>query len=392
MAQHQRRQCQFIDDRAAVRRHLLEVVDSIGERLDADQADGDRLRHLPPTTLAALRDSGLLALKVPQGLGGYEADSALQFEVVERTAYFSSIAAWCLFIYTDSYGKAAAHLSEEGVELLSNKGTDPVMFGGGGLLFGTLKAASGGVRISGRWIYGSGLAGADWAMLFGKFPEDEGRDPLVCVVPQASVTSLDNWDVLGLKGTGSTDFTVTDIFVPDALTWPMPQPALRGGHMYAHSLIGFGGHAIPAVALGVARRALDDAARLAASKARGYDQKITLAHRGAFQSFLGRADLRLKAARGFVLDLCGNVAETPKLSSAQEAEFRAAGSYVVQEATDIVTELISYIGGDGIRAAKRFERAVRDLQTARTHFTVSNGAWENHAQFLLGLDGADPLR
>ena len=372
------------------RAHLLDIVESIGSLLDSDQAEGDSLRHLPPASLEALRTSGLLTLRVPRELGGYEADSALSFEIIERVAYHSSIAAWCLFIYADTYGKVSAFLSEEGIRLLKEPTADPVMFGGGGLIPGVLSDAASGVTISGRWIYGSGMTGADWALVLGIFPGEEGREPIFCVVPRSSLASLDNWNVMGLRGTSSSDFTGSEIFVPDALSWPMAQSARRGGTMYDHNILAFTGHAIPAVACGVMRRVLDDATQMATAKARGYTSKTTLAHRETFQAFLGRADIVLKAARSLMLGLCRKVATTDVLSPALEAEFRAAGAYAVQETVKIATELLGYIGGDGIREGKRFERAFRDLQTASTHFHVSNAASEDHGRFLLGLNAPNP--
>jgi alkylation response protein AidB-like acyl-CoA dehydrogenase len=383
-------------NRQALRDRLLAAVDAIGPVLDADAPAGDRLRHLPPVSLDALITAGLLGLKVPLELGGDEADTALQFEVIERTAYYSGIAAWCLFIYTDSLGKAAAHLPDAGVSQLMAGGKLPVMCGGGGLISGTLSPVTRGFRLSGKWIYGSGMDGAQWVMVFGALARDGAQPQVrVCIVPRSAIEALDNWHVLGLKGTGSADFTATDVFVPDEMTFELTTSRRRGGAMLSLGLIGYGGHAIPAVALGIARRVFDDLARIAEQKARGYSVRTRLAHRGAFQSFLGQADLKLQASRALMLGLCERIAADTERSTALvpsvEAEFRAAGAFVVHQAVELVSGAIRYLGGDGIRADGVFDRALRDLHVAATHFTVSDAAYENHAKFLLRLPEADPL-
>jgi alkylation response protein AidB-like acyl-CoA dehydrogenase len=383
-------------DRSSLRRRLLQAVDNVGGELQKDASEGDRLRHLPPASLEALVRSGLLGLKAPREIGGDEADSALQFEVIERAAYYSGIAAWCLFIYTDSLGKATALLPDAGLARLMMDGNFPVVCGGGGLIPGTLTPATDGFRLSGKWVYGSGIEGAQWVMVFGALEKADAKaDVLVCIVPRSKFNALDNWHVLGLKGTGSTDFTATDVFVPQEMTFALTSPVRRGGVMASLGLIGFGGHAIPAVALGITRRVLDQLTQIAEQKSRGYSVRTRLAHRGAFQSFLGQADLKLKALRALVFGLCEQIAavseRTGALSPRQEAEFRAAGAYAVHQTVELVSMAVRYLGGQGIRAEGVFERSLRDLHTAATHFTVSDAAYENHAKFLMGLPDADPL-
>lgn len=378
-------------DRAA----LFAAIDRIGPELAEEVALADQTCRLPPRSLALLREAGLLSLKTPAVLGGREASNRLQFEAIERVAGYSAAGAWCLFIYVDSLGKASSHLPDAGVAALLADGDAPAVCGGGGLLLGTLAPEKGGFRVSGRWIYGSGLAGAQWVMVFaapaGSADLAQAR---VLVVAREAVESLENWNVLGLRGTGSADFNITDAFVPEAMSWPLQSPRLRGGSMLGQGLVGYGGHAIPAVTLGVARRVLDEAVRIAEQKARGYGKRVSLAQRGVFQAFVGQADLRLKAARGLVLELADAMmdkAECGGTTPADEAEYRAAGSHAVQETVAIVSELSRLIGGDGIRVGGLFERALRDVHTAATHFTVSNSAYESHGQALLGQPGVDPL-
>lgn len=378
-----------VDDRT----RLLAAVDAIAPRLEASNLEAEATRGPTADAVAAMREAGLMAMKAPRAVGGDEAHWTLQTEVFEKVAYHSFSAAWCLMLYADNTGKAAAALSEAGLARLMPNGEFPVVCGGGGLRMGELTPAHGGYRLSGRWIYGSGIPQADFAMMYAVIPAAEGGAPQVrqVVVPTRDLRIEDNWNVMGLKGTGSADFTALDVFVPEEMTFGARDPVLRGGALYRLSTFGYAGLCMPAVMIGAARRALDDLARQASEKARGYTQKTTLAQRGVFQVFLGEADLKLKAARQLSIAMGENLlhdAETLGTSpEANEAEARAVGVYCSNVAIEVINGVISYAGGEGVRSGHLFERTLRDMHTAGTHMFVSNIAYENHAQFLMQLPG-----
>jgi alkylation response protein AidB-like acyl-CoA dehydrogenase len=376
---------------------LFERIDAIAPVLAADAALGEELRRLPDTTLSALRDAGLLRLKVPASLGGDEAEPDLQFDVFERVALTNASAGWCLFIYADSVGAVCARLPDAGVEQLLAAGDVPVVCGGGGLRPGTLRAEPGGYRLSGRFRYGSGIHGAEWVLLQGFVTgADEGPPNVrVCIVPKDAVEVQDTWHVLGMRATGSNDFTVDDVFIPEEMTYPPAIAPRRGGRVYRTGIVGFLGYPVPAVTLAIARRALDELTAMAATITRGYTRPQVLASRATFQSFLGAADQRLKAARALMIADGAALMEraeqgAPDLRAA-EAGTRAAGAFAVRTAADVLADTVRFAGGAALQQGTVFEQAVRDLTVAANHLLVNESAYENHAQFLLGLDGADPL-
>jgi alkylation response protein AidB-like acyl-CoA dehydrogenase len=376
---------------------LFERIDAIAPVLAADAGLGEELRRLPDTTVEALRDAGLLRLKVPAALGGDEAEPELQFDVFERVALTNASAAWCLFIYADSAGLASARLPDRGLERLLADGDVPVVCGGGGLRPGTLRAVEGGYRLSGRFRYGSGIHAARWVLLQGLVTGHDGAPPSVrvCIVPRDAVEVQDTWHVLGMRATGSNDFAVNDVFVPDDMTFPPGIPPRRGGRVFRTGIVGFLGYPVPAVTLGIARRALDELIERAASVTRGYTRPQVLASRPAFQSFLGAADQRLKAARALMIADGNNLMERVDQGTgglrAVEAGTRAAGAFAVRTAADVLADTVRFAGGAALQQGTVFERAVRDLTVAANHLLVNESAYENHAQFLLGMDGADPL-
>ena len=380
-----------------LRRELFERIDAIAPVLAADAALGEELRRLPDTTMDALRDAGLLRLKVPAVLGGDEAEPELQFDVFERVALTNASAAWCLFIYADSVGLVCARLPDGGLERLLADGDVPVVCGGGGLRPGTLRAVEGGYRLTGRFRYGSGIHAAQWVLLQGFVTGDDGAPPSVrvCIVARDAVEVQDTWHVLGMRATGSSDFAVNDVFVPEDMTFPPAIPPRRGGRVYRTGIVGFLGYPVPAVTLGIARRALDELVGLAPNVTRGYTRPQVLASRPAFQSFVGAADQRLKAARALMIadgnNLMDSVDEGARDLRAIEAGTRAAGAFAVRTAADVLADTVRFAGGAALPQGTVFERAVRDLTVAANHLLVNESAYENHAQFLLGIDGADPL-
>jgi indole-3-acetate monooxygenase len=368
---------------------LLDALDCAGPRLEALEAKAEAAAEPTREAVEILHDLGLVGLKSPRAVGGAEADWTLQIEVLERVAWYNLSAAWCLMLYFDNTGRALSSLPEAGVSRLLSGGRIPAVCGGGGLRMGQLTPAPEGWRLSGNWIFGSGLPQADYVNMSALTPDGVMRQ---CIVPIADVVSADNWQVMGLKGTGSVDFSVNDAFLPSELSFAAGDPPLRGGHLYRLGVFGYAGLCMPAVMVGAARRALHDLAKAAATKSRGYTKKTTLADRGVFRAFVGESDLKLKAARLLTIAtgerLLADVASSGAMSEANEAEARAVGVYCSQTAIAVMNGIIGYAGGEAVRAGRRFERTLRDLHMAGTHMFVSDIGYENHAEFVMGLADA----
>jgi len=381
--------------RDQTRNGLFQAIDRIADTLQSTVAQGDELRRLPASALAALQDSGLIKLKLQKSLGGYEADNALQFEVFERVAYHNAAASWCLFIYTDVLGLAASRLSDEGLATVFGKQT-PLLCGGGGMVFGQLKPVDGGYLITGRWPYGSGVDAADWVAVMAMPPDNgpQSAKPLFCLIPRDSVKIVDNWHVLGMKGTGSSDFLSENAFVPHSLTYSLADVPRRGGGLYVLGMMGYVSHTIPAMITGIARSVINNLSETAKSKRSGYTKRATLAQRNSFHTFLGESDIKIKAARALMLENGVRIvadAERRGCSAPEnEAECRAAGHYVTRCGIDIISRALFYAGSSAGRSGNALERALRDAHFAGTHYFVSDTSLENHGQLMLGIEGVDP--
>jgi alkylation response protein AidB-like acyl-CoA dehydrogenase len=378
--------------RADTRRALLDAVDRVRPVVAAAADEAERLRTLPPAAVAALRDTGLLALKLPAVLGGAEADPVTQIEVIEALTAVDASAGWCLMVGATTGALPGVFLGDDAVRVIFEGGPMPLA-AGCYMPTGHAVPVPGGFRVTGRWAFASGIrhaawvSGTAWVVRDGA-PTAERR---VFVVRTGDVEIHDTWHVAGLRGTGSCDFSVHDHVVPEAFTWDIEHaPPRRGGPLYRMGLPGFVTNEHAAWALGVARRALDVVTALAATKSRGL-KPSPLAGRATFQRFLGEAEMRLRAARALALQLNEDawttvgVGET--LTARQHAELRSAAVHATEVALDITTCAFRFAGGSALYDASILQRCLRDLNAGAQHFMVSDSAYEGLGQLVLGLPG-----
>jgi alkylation response protein AidB-like acyl-CoA dehydrogenase len=215
------------------------------------------------------------------------------------------------------------------------------------------------------------------------------------VVRTIDVKVHDIWDVAGLRGTGSCDFSVEDLFVPAGFTWDIERAVpQRGGAVYRLGLPGFVANEHAAFALGVARRALDAIVELAAAKGRGIAPAL-VANRPTFQRFVGEAELRLRGARALAVErneaAWSVVNAGGALTGRQHAELRGVAVHATETALDVVTRAFRYGGGTALYRDSALQRCLRDLNAGAQHFMVSDSAYEALGQFVLGRPGASPM-
>lgn len=387
----------FPTDRAAKRAHLLAAVEGIREIVAAGGLEGERLRTLPPPTVRALADSGLLALKVPESLGGAEADPVTQLLVLEALTRIDASAGWCLMVATTAVGLPAGFLPDEAVDKIFAGGRVPpaaVAI----LPTGTATPADGGYRLTGRWPFASGVRHAEW-LTAGAMVRRDAADPgerHIVVIPAAAAEIHDNWSVAGLEGTGSSDFSVTDCFVPAAFAWnPATATPRRGGALFRLGMPAFVAYEHVAFALGVMAQALAAAAVLAQSKSRGLVAASPLAARAAFQARLGLGEIRLRAVRAGAIELFEaawiRVAAGGTLSRQQQAELRSIATHATETAVEVVTGLFRAAGGGALYRTGVLQRCLRDVNAAAQHLMVSDSAYERLGQILLGFPDVDPM-
>ncbi|MYC06605.1 MAG: hypothetical protein F4X57_05485 [Chloroflexi bacterium] len=387
----------FPTERDEKRQYLLDAVDAIRERVAASADESERLGTLAPDAVDAVRDEGLFTLKLPMALGGAEADPVTQIEIIEELAYIDAAAGWCLMIGATAIGRPGAFISEDAV---------PEMFPGGRIptaatstaLTGKAIPVDGGYMLSGRWPFASGVRHAEWMTAGASIPARGNTEEtgVTLVYPVSEGRIHDNWQVMGLEGSGSNDISVENLFVPDAFVWETAlwEPK-RGGGIYRMGRPGFVANEHSGVALGIARRALDEIMYKAPFKKRGNPPTASLADREAFRGDIGVCDMRLRAARMLAHDVFERAyaiccaGEVPDANV--QSEMRAVSAYVTQVSVDVATTAFRYEGGSAIHRSNILQRCLRNINAAAQHFMVSDSSLESYGATLLDVENVRPM-
>jgi indole-3-acetate monooxygenase len=289
---------------------LIEAAQRIAPVIREHNEEAERARRLSPPVLAALHEAGLLRMCTPRSLGGLEVDPITRAVVIEEISGYDSAAGWTLANPLD-WAYLCARLPDEGAEEIYGRGANVVI----AAQFGRPMQAAptqGGYRITGRAPFVSNCHDANWiatsAMVMASDqtrPGGEGEPELVMVyLPRENCQVIDTWYVMGMRGTGSNDVTVTDVFVPATRTFPIVPEFTPGSHyqgpLYRFPIIGTVASNLPPLLLAVARRAIDEVAALAQDKV-PVARSTPLRERPLAQAKLAQAEGVLRAGRLLLL-------------------------------------------------------------------------------------------
>src|SRR5215470_6027459 len=297
----------FPSERAAKRKFLLEAIEGISGTLRASGPRSEEAGTLAPEAVEALARTGMFRLKLAAEMGGAEADPVTEMLVLEALAYNDLTSGWCTMVGATAIASLGTFLPQSGLEKVFKNGNIPTA----AISFfpaGRAVRAGNGYRVNGRWRFNSGIRHAEWVLggtvVEGTEAENGGR-PIVMfsAFPKADVTLYDNWGgVVGLRGTGSCDFSVENYALSPDLTfvWDLlaPKP-LRGGAGYLLPPFSYVAKEHGSVAIGGARRALDELIKIATTT-RGTFRASKLDERQVVHRAIAEADLKLRAARALM--------------------------------------------------------------------------------------------
>jgi alkylation response protein AidB-like acyl-CoA dehydrogenase len=372
---------------------LIDAARKIAPIIQKHNEEAERERRLSQPVLKALRETGLLRMTTPRSLGGLEADPVTRALVAEEIGRHDSAAAWTLENPLD-WAFFCCRLPDEGAEEIYSRGADILI----AVQFGRpLKAVSadGGYRISGRAPFVSNCYDADWiSSTVLVDDESAGDEPEMRMVyfPRAECEIIDTWDVMGMRGTGSNDISVTDVYVPKSRTFAMVPDFELGSHyrgpLYRLPVVGAAASGIPTPMLGVARRALDEVTELARTKTPVASSGL-LKQRASAQVQLGRAEAILRSGRLLLLDTLSAAwrrcvaGETHSLE--QKADLLLAMAHAMSSAVQAVELACSIAGTTAFRATSPLERYFRDVETMRHHVFASEQRYGTFGQVYLGV-------
>lgn len=369
--------------RTALHGDLVAAARELQPLLRDDAAAGEDAGRLTEPVVDALHDAGLFGMWVPAPLGGAELDPVSSLEVVQSLAEADPSAAWVLMAAALATGTGGAYLGDEAVAAMFTGPRFPVV-AGQGTRPGRAVRDGDGYRLSGSWSFASGIKHAQWIHTLGIV--EETGEPLIFVLPVEQAELVDNWDVMGLRATGSIDYTIEDVHVPAAFTHHGPtETPLRGGDLFRLGIMHFALAGHSGWALGVSRRMLDDLAALVRSKA---GRPGTMADNPHFQAVYGEAEARWHAARAFVHETWRGASATvlsrTPLDVRQKTMLRLA-LYNATWAAEEISVAVYRAGGTTALRAGTIQQYFRDMHAGTQHVTSAPGVIEACGRHLGGL-------
>ncbi|MBV9350469.1 MAG: acyl-CoA dehydrogenase family protein [Mycobacterium sp.] len=353
-------------------REIADLARSLADQIDAD-------RKLPAELVSALRDSGLLRGGAPVEVEGLELAPGTALRCAEEVARGDASAGWCVSIAITS-SLLVAYLPPVSRDELFGHGRG--VAAGVWAPQGKARPAPGGVVVSGRWAYCSGITHAD-VMFAGCLLDDR---PVVVTLPTAELQVLDTWHTLGLRGTGSHDTVADDVFVPNERVISIFDGPLIYRPLYRFPPFGFFAACITAAAMGNARAAIEDLVELAGAKKSAASTR-TLAQRPTIQAAVAAAESALEAARALYYQSIETAwrasQDEPQVPVQARTRLRLAATHGVRTAADVVRTMFDLAGGSAIYDGAPLQRRFRDAFTATAHFQVNQASFELPGRILL---------
>jgi alkylation response protein AidB-like acyl-CoA dehydrogenase len=357
---------------------------AVGVLADQHAAQGDAQGYLSEPVVEALHREGLLGMWVPQSIrGGAELDPLSSLRVLDEVSYGDPSTGWVLMAASLAIGTGAAFLGDAAVDELFGGERLPVI-AGQGTRPGTATPHDGGYLLSGSWSFASGIKHSTHIHTLGII-EGTG-EPRIFVLPVGKATLIENWDVMGLRATGSIDYTIDNVFVPDAYTHPAAaQTPRRGGPLFNIAVMGFAVLCHSGWSCGIGRRLLDE---LTAKVRSGIGRTGSLAASEAFHEQFARVEAAFRAARALIFETWANVAETmyrgDRLSTRQHTMIRLALAHATWTCHDVAQFVYTSAGTIGLRAGT-IQRLFRDMHAGTQHITSAPPVIRNTGRELAGL-------
>jgi indole-3-acetate monooxygenase len=381
---------------SAAAEEILARVRELEPRIRAAAGSIESDRRLPDNLAHELMEAGIFRMGVPHAYGGPEIDPMGQVRVVEELSRIEGSVGW-LSMISSAGSFLAAFLAPH----LAQKLFGPV----NSVLAGNLRPpqqadlVDGGYRVNGHFHFGSGCHHAS-IMACGCVVYKDGQpertrrgDPnfRVMLVPKSKVTIVDVWDTTGMRGTGSNDYLVENVFVPFEESPSMAEAPFSPGPLYRFPQMFLVSHA--GVPLGIGRSALDFVTELSVRKEPSPGKLMR--DDSQVQETMAWAEAHLGAARAYVYSVLENIWKTltqgERPSPRQHAQYRMVLTYSHQAAKQVISTLYDLAATSSIFRNNRLDRDMRDILTACQHRMVHLKMYRPAGRLLLGLNADEPF-
>jgi indole-3-acetate monooxygenase len=376
------------------------MLADLSDLADRHKQEGDRLRRLPPALADAFLQHDVYRLILPRDLGGAEVGPLEYLHLIEQLARVDGSIAWNFAIGAGSALYGGYLPLERSRALFADANC---CIAGAYAPMGRAEVVRGGYRVSGRWGWASGVDQARWMVLgFTVVPpnesqqEESARRPEVrqALAPREAFRVLDSWHVSGMRGTGSAEYEVDNLFVPaeDAFQVFKDKPPHAAPIFHMPGV--FFAAAVAAVPLGIAQGAAGSLKQLAMVK-QGSRGRSSLREQAFAHYAVAKAEALAESGSAYLhqamADIWRDVQAGESIDIARRARARRACVHAAEASAEAVDLCCRAAGGNALFQAQPFERALRDVRAAGAHIVLQRSAMEDAGRTAFGLDPLFPV-
>ena len=392
----------MITDTVSAASTPLEVARGLAPSIRKRAAEIEAARKLPADLVMDIATARLFRVALPEAEGGLGADIVTTLQVIEEVARADGSTGWCLAMGINTLRQSAQFAPDVRRQIFFS---DPVGISAGSANpRGRAVAVPGGYRVTGHWFFASGCMHS--SALHGACKVFDGDSPrlrpngdqevrIAYFYPKSIARIIDTWDVSGLRGTGSHDIEVADLFVPEERTFSALDLRARVtgpmNRMHGFDLAGCG---FCCVGLGVARAAIDEFVELAQVKVPRSSSEL-LRDRAIVQAKIGEAEAVLRSGRALLFDVVEDMWETVlaarPITERQRADLRLAMTHAAQSAGTATHMVCAAAGTTSIFTKSPLERYARDAEVVTRHNQLQFVNYEAVGRTVLGLESNSPL-
>ncbi len=359
----------------------------------------EEMRRLPPETEQDLHDAGLFRILQPKRVGGSELDYVALVDFADVLAQADASVAWNV-VNLASHHWMLAMFERQAQDTIWAHEPDALIASSFVFPGGRARKVEGGYSLSGRWPFSSGVDSSTWNMLAGIVSSEDEADGVeyrVFLLPQDQYTIIDTWKSSGLKGTGSNDVEVTDVFVPEHMTLavaavaggPSPGSVDNANALFALPVFALFAFVLSGAALGNAQACLDDYVGIARHRASTYN-RAKLSDLQTTQIKVAEASAKIDSARLIMRRTCIEAMDDARRGYvpeiAEKTRYRRDGAYAVNLCTEAVSLLFAASGARGLYTSGALQRQFRDAHAINAHIAFSfDAAGTNYGRVALDL-------
>jgi len=366
---------------------------AFAEALDVlrDRRDEFNLQHyVPRDFIDLLKKAGIYRASTPAVFGGEPMAPSAFMKLIEQMSAVDPATGWVA-----SFGSSLVYFSALPVETqrkIYANGPD-VAFAGGLFPLQEAERVPGGYICSGVWQFASGCLGADILGIGLVGGPETGGKPLTALVACEDVEIIENWDVSGMKATGSHSVRVDKLFVPEEMTFVRGGPPLIDEPLTRYPMLAYAAQVLAVVTLGAARGALDYCLQVGAANT-SITGGAAKGNRPAYKAGLARAEAELRSVRSFFFESTDEiwskaVAGDP-ISTQDQTLLRLGATHAAQVGRKVVLEAFDLAGTGAIYEIHPLQRYLQDALVPAQHAMLQTNTYEAAGALLLGLDPGIP--